>query len=182
MYVQVFMGRPSRPARLRQEWEAVRFGAEASVAGPTLGGGWLGLLRHEVEPEPLPAALLAVVESCFPGPLARFASADAQTVLAGSPASGAGFVQVMQARVADRAGWAAADVEAVPRFAAARPDFLGSLRVWSGDRLTVVDSFRSEPEARAGEAQVPAPADQAAYSRWFSFLEEVSWYDITEIW
>lgn len=182
MYVQVLMGRPHRPARLRQEWEAVRSGAEAAVAGPTLGGGWLGVLRHDAEPEPMSAALLAVVEACFPGPLSRFGSADAQTVLAGSPAPGAGFVQVMQARVADRAGWTAADVEAVPRFAAARPDFLGSLRVWSGDRLTVVDSFRSEAEARLGEAQVPAPADQAAYSRWFSFLVEVSWYDITELW
>jgi hypothetical protein len=182
MYVQVYQGRPNRPARLQQEWEAVRSGAEASVAGPTVGGGWIGVLRHAAEPEPLAPALLAVFEGCFPTPLTRLGSADVQTWLAGSPAPGAAFVQVMQARVADRAGWAAADADAVPRFAAARPDFLGSLRVWNGDLLTVVDSFKTEAEARAGEAQVPAPEDQAAYSRWFSFLAEVAWHDITEIW
>ena len=182
MYVQVFMGRPHRAARLRQEWAALRSGAEASVAGPTPSGGWVAVLRHSGPVPPPDPALLALVGSCLTGPLASVGSEDAQQILAGAPAPGAEFVQVMQALVRDRAGWAAADAEAVPRFRAARPDFLGSLRVWQGDRLTVVDSYRTLAEARAGEARPPAPEDEAVYSRWFSFLSGVSWHDITELW
>lgn len=105
---------------------------------------------------------------------------DATTVLAGSPAPGSEFIQVMTARVNDRAAWEAA--EAVPGFAAARPDFLGSLRMWQGDRLVVIDSYSSVVAARAGEAQPSAPEDEAAYARWFSCLTEVEWLNLEEPW
>lgn len=182
MYVQVVRGSPHRADRLRQEWAALRADSEASVAGLTATGEWIAALRHG-GPDTRPGDVLpAAVSACFPLPPEVVGSPDAHLVLAGTPAPGAAFIQVMRARVADRAGWAAADADAVPRFAAARPDFLGSLRVWGADLLTVVDSFSSEAAARAGEAVVPEPADQAAYVRWFSYLTEVSWHDLVELW
>ena len=182
MYVQVFTGRPHRPARLRQEWEALRLGAEASVAGLTLAGEWVAVLRHAGPVPPPDRALLSAVEGCLTRPRSAFATEDVQEVLAGAPAPGAEFIQVMQAKVTGRAGWAEADVDALRRFRAARPDFLGSLRAWHGDRLTVVDSYRTEAEARAGEAVVPSAEDEAAYRRWFSHLGDVSWHDLLERW
>lgn len=182
MYARVLAGRPHRLDRLRQEWPALRVDAGAAVAGLTPAGGWVGVLRFEGPPTPPDPALAAAVEGCFEGAPTNFDSADIQLVLAGSPAPGAGFVQVMQARVADRAGWTLADADAVPRFAAARPDFLGSLRIWHDGLLTVVDSFSSEAAARAGEASAPSPEDQAAYLRWFSFLAEVAWHDLLDPW
>lgn len=62
------------------------------------------------------------------------------------------------------------------------PDFLGTLRVWQGDLLTVVDSFRSEADARAGEARGATADERAAYDTWFGHLRDVEWHDLTALW
>jgi hypothetical protein len=169
-HTRLLHGRPTDLDALRTRWTALRADAGAGVAGVTSAGTWWGVLRNPAGAVPPPPEL-AVLDS-----------ADVQLLLAGSPAPGAGFIQIMRARVTDRGGWSAADAVAVPLFAAARPDFLGTLRVWHGDRLTVVDSFSSEAEARAGEARGATPAEQAAYDAWFGFLTDVEWHDLTAPW
>jgi hypothetical protein len=188
MFVRVFQGTPQHPTGLRKQWLrgewrtlASGSGADGAVGGLASSGQWLGVLQWHTTPDPVPAAhdtlesLLADVRS--------FDSADVEVVLAGAPAEGAEFVQIMQARVADRAGWAAADGVALPLYAEARPDFLGSLRIWEpGGRLTVVDSFTSEAEARAGEAASPSAEAKEAYQAWFDHLSGIVWHDIRNPW
>lgn len=188
MYVRVFQGTPQHPTGLRKQWlhgewskTAAECGADDAVAGLASSGQWLGVLRWVDEPHPRPEphgvleGLIADVQS--------FDSTDVEVVGAGCPAEGAAFVQIMQARVADRAGWADADKVAVPLYTAARPDFLGSLRIWGpGGRLTVIDSFTTEAEARAGEAAPTTVEQKAAYDAWFGYLSGIEWHDLREPW
>jgi hypothetical protein len=173
-------GRPREGVDLRAHWAGLRVGARAGVAGLTAAGEWWGVLRHPAEAT-APAPNGAFV-ACFLDPPEVLDYPDPQVRLAGSPAPGAGFIQIMRARVSDRAGWSAADEVAVPLFAAARPDFLGTLRVWQDDLLTVVDSFSSEAEARAGEQRGATAAEQVAYDAWFGYLSAIEWHDLTAPW
>lgn len=196
--VYVLMLKAEQPAddgNLRAAWSVLSAqpGVVAAVAGPATAGGWAGVLVARagqaiaaddagggpdgVDPEAMRALYRAA-----PG-LEWSGSEDFQFVMAGLPADGCAFVQVMEATVSDREAWAKVDSEGVPRFAAVRPDFLGSLRVWRpGGRLTVIDSFTSEAEARAGEAVPPPPGDQAVYDAWFGFLSDVVWHDLVNPW
>ncbi len=173
MNVRLLRGRPHDVSALRATWPDLRSGARDAVAGLDADGLWHAVL---VEPVAGPPSAQGFED------LSWFSSDDVGSVLAGGPVPGVGFVQVMTARVSDRAAWAAADAEAIPRFAVARPDFLGALRIWRGDHLTVVDSYRSEPEARAGEARGHTPEDEAIYQRWFSYLSDVAWHDLIPPW
>jgi len=173
-------GRPHDGVDLRAQWAGLRAAASSGVAGLTADGEWWGVLRHPADATPAPPN--GAFAACFVDPPVVLDSPDVQLLLAGSPAPGAGFVQIMRARVRDRAGWSRADEVAVPLFAAARPDFLGTLRVWQGDMLTVVDSFSSEAAARAGEQRGATTAEQAAYDAWFGYLRDVEWHDLTAPW
>lgn len=57
------------------------------------------------------------------------------------------------------------------------------MRAWTApDRLTVVDWFTSEAEARAGEA-AEIPADLGSlFGEWMSLLHDVEWNDLVEPW
>ena len=174
MTVRVLRGRPRDVEALRREWEKLRTEASTSVAGVDASGEWLAVM---VEPTVAPSIASFVEED-----LEWFDSDDVQAVLAGAPAPGAEFIQLMTARVSDRAAWAELDREAIPRFATIRPDFLGSLRIWRGDLLTVVDSYRTETEARAGEARGHSARDQALFDAWFGHLSNVRWHDLIPPW
>jgi hypothetical protein len=173
MTVRVLRGRPRDLEALRGQWATERDRAAAGVAGTDASGEWLAVL---IDPVGDPTGAFAGPEVTW------FDSDDVQQVLAGSPAPGAEFIQIMTARVDDRDAWAAADRQAVPRFATIRPDFLGALRVWQGDLLTVVDSYRSEAEARAGEARGHSAKDQALFDAWFARLSNVRWHDLIPPW
>jgi hypothetical protein len=179
-HTRLLHGRPRAGGDLRAQWAALRAAADHGVAGLTATGDWWGVLRHPVDATPPPPD--DAFTACFEAPPTRLDSPDVQLLLAGSPAPGAGFLQIMRARVHDRIGWCAADEVAVPLFVRARPDFLGTLRVWHGDLLTVVDSFSSEADARAGEQRGADPAEQAAYDAWFGHLRDVEWHDLTAPW
>ncbi len=63
----------------------------------------------------------------------------------------------MRATVRDRERFEAVEERIGPRFLEQRSDFLGGFRLWSaGGSLLAVEYFRSEAEARAGEAK-PMP-------------------------
>lgn len=89
----------------------------------------------------------------------------------------------MRARVPNRHRLEAVEAAVGDQFATVRRDFLAGLRAWTGpDRLTVVDWFTSEADARAGEA-IDIPADLGAlFSEWMSLLQDVEWYDLHQPW
>ena len=68
------------------------------------------------------------------------------------PTEAAGFVQVMETNVTDRAKAEALESEEMlAQLRQARPDLLGGLRVWLGNQAVEAAYFSSEADARKGE-------------------------------
>jgi hypothetical protein len=89
----------------------------------------------------------------------------------------AGFVQVMEGRVADRAKAEAFESpEMLGMLRSARPDLLGGLRVWFDDG-TFVDAayFTSEEEAREGESSEEFQGPSEDYNALF---EDMTFIDL----
>ena len=80
-------------------------------------------------------------------------SEDTSTLFEGG-SDDAGFVQVMESTVSDRAKLEAMESpEMLEQLRAARPDLLGGLRVWFGGGTCVeIAYFTSEADARKGES------------------------------
>jgi hypothetical protein len=187
-FVVLARGAVADPGILRRGWDDWQARATArgsgwlgSTAGIAPSGQWAAALRYSSEEDA--RAARDDVASLLPGATAVELTGDVQVVEGnGAPAVGR-FVQVMRARVPDR--HRLEDVEAAigHRFARLRPDFLTGIRAWTApDRLTVVDWFRSEEEARAGEA-AGIPADLGSlFGEWMSLLHDVEWNDLVEPW
>lgn len=81
---------------------------------------------------------------------------DCETVdtMMGGGSDDAGFVQVIEGRAKDRESARRMMREAEDQLSQDRPEILGGLVAWHGDdgKFTQVVYFRSEDEARAGEA------------------------------
>jgi hypothetical protein len=110
---------------------------------------------------------------------ATFRESTDVTPLFDGGSSEAGFVQVMEGRVADRAK--AEDFESpemLDQLRAARPDLLGGLRVWFDDG-TFVDTayFTSEAEARKGEA---SPEFEGPSDDYMALFEEMTFLDLRD--
>ena len=92
-------------------------------------------------------------EKCFDGEPTFDESEDVSELFDGG-SDDAGFVQVMESTVADRAKLEAMEnPEMLEQLHAARPDLLGGLRVWlDGGRCVEFAYFTSEADARTGEA------------------------------
>ena len=66
----------------------------------------------------------------------------------------AGFVQVMQGTSSDKERVRQIGPQLTAKMAELRPDVLGMVIAWDGDRFTQVVYFRSEAEAREGEKKM----------------------------
>ena len=91
----------------------------------------------------------------------------------------AGFVQVMEGSVADRAKAEAFETpEMLNELRAARPDLIGSIRAWfDGGKFVDVAYFTSEADARKGEKseEFSGPSDQ--YMAMFTDMTFVDLHD-----
>ena len=173
---------------LRRRWDRWHQQAAAtsahwlgSTGGLAPGGDWLAAVRYSYEEAARTAAQAAT--DLLPDATTIEVTGDVHLVEGnGSPADGT-FVQFMRARVPERHRLEAVEESVGDRFAAHRTDFLAGLRAWTGpDRLTVVDWFTSEADARAGEA-IDIPADLGAlFGEWMSLLHDVEWYDLRQPW
>lgn len=120
----------------------------------------------------------AETEKCFEGEATFTESSDIDLLGDGAP-SAAGFVQVMKSHDIDRARMHAFD-DVLDPFLDLRADILGGLRVWTGpDRCTEIMYFSSEEEARRGEAEAPAEA-QEAFAEYADLMEDVEYLDLTD--
>ena len=89
----------------------------------------------------------------------------------------AGFVQVMEGNITDRAKAEALETpEMMNELRVARPDLLGSLRVWfAGGRFVEAAYFTSEKDARKGETSAEFSGPQQQYTDLFG---EMSFTDL----
>jgi hypothetical protein len=167
MFVQVIQGRTSKPsefAGFAQKWEKeVRPGAIGflgSTGGVTDDGRFVIVARFEDaqaakanadRPEQTKSwqDLMSLVDG---EPTVR--ESDDVKLLFDGGSDKAGFVQVMESVVEDRAKAEAMESpEMMEQLRTARPDLLGSLRAWfDGGRCLEVAYFTSEADARKGES------------------------------
>ncbi len=188
VFVVLARGPAGDPGALRRGWEEWHLRVESenagwlgSTGGIASGGEWLAAVRYSSE-EAARAAAIADSD-LLTGATTVEVTGDVHLVKGnGSPADG-GFVQFMRARVPDRDRLEAVEAAVGNQFATIRRDFLAGLRAWTGpDRLTAVDWFTSEADARAGEA-IEIPADLGAlFGEWMSLLHDVEWYDLVQPW
>lgn len=192
MFVQLIKGKTSDPAGLRtqvQRWEdEVRPGAVGflgSTGGVTEDGTLIVFARFADEASAIAnsnrveqGAWWEATEKYFDGTPTFRESSDITTLFDGG-SDDAGFVQVMEGRVTDRAAAEAFETpEMMAELRAARPDLLGSLRAWFMDgTFAEVAYFASEEAARKGESSPDFSGPQEEYA---ALHREMTFSDIRE--
>ncbi|HEX4979896.1 MAG TPA: hypothetical protein VFV35_07520 [Acidimicrobiales bacterium] len=178
MFVQVITGRTTDPEglwgqllRWRAELRPGAAGFEGSTAGVAADGRVVIVARfadaasaEANSSRPEQGDWWNETARYFEGAPTFRESTDAVSLLGGG-SDRAGFVQVMEGTVKDRARAEALETsEMMDQLRAARPDLLGIHRVWFADGGYVeVAYFTSEEEARRGEASPEFGAPQQEY-------------------
>ena len=178
MFVQVIKGKTNDPARLRSQndrWrDEVRPGA-AGFLGSTGGiaddGAVIFFARFADEAAARAnsnraeqGAWWEETMGCFDGEPTFRESSDTRVLFEGG-SDNAGFVQVMEGSVADRAKADAFETpEMIDQLRAARPDLIGGIRVWfEGGAFAELAYFSSEEAARQGESSADFEGPQQEY-------------------
>ena len=167
MFVQVIKGRTRDAEGIRRRNEAwrkeVRPGATGflgSTAGVAADGTFIAIARFADEASaranserPEQSAWWAETAKLFEGEPSFRESSDVSLLFDGG-SDQAGFVQVMEGRVTDRAKLESMESEELlGKLRAARPDLIGSLRVWFPEGAFVDTAyFTNEADARKGES------------------------------
>jgi hypothetical protein len=178
MFVQVITGRTSDADGVRRQMDRwrheLRTGATGflgSTSGVADDGSFVALARFaDADAAARNSARAEQGEwweetsKYFDGEVTFRESTDTDTIFDG-PTTSAGFVQVMEGTVADRAKARSFETpEMLEQLRAARPDLLGSLRVWfDGGSYVEAAYFTSEEAARAGETSDDFAGPQAEY-------------------
>ncbi|MDQ4069094.1 MAG: hypothetical protein M3203_06445 [Actinomycetota bacterium] len=188
-FVLLARGPVDDPGAVRRRWDdwheriAAASGWQGSTGGVASTGDWLAAIRYSSEEAARASAEGGSDHGFLSGATSLELTGDLQLVEGNGPPLAAGFVQFMRARVPERHRLEAVEAAVGDRFAAVRRDFLAGLRAWTGpDRLTVVDWFTSEAEARAGEATAIPPELERLFGEWMSLLHDVEWYDLGQPW
>ena len=105
---------------------------------------------------------------------------EVDTTLGGG-SDDAGFVQVMQGRVTDKARLKELEDEFMPKLKEMRPDVIGSIRGWDGDQFTDAIYFTSEAAAREGEARM-AEATNDDMEEFGSLVQDLRFIDLKDPW
>ena len=182
MFVQVIKGHTSDAPGLRRQLERWRTalkpgatGFEGSTVGIADDGTFIALARftdagaaRKSSDRPEQGAWWEETAKYFDGEPSFRESSDTATLFDGG-SNDAGFVQVMEGSVSDRAKAEAFETpEMLDQLRAARPDLLGSLRVWFDDATYVEAAyFTSETDARTGEQSTDFAAPQEEYMALF---------------
>ena len=192
MFVQVIKGRTSDAAGLRRQLERWRdevqpgaIGFLGSTVGTADDGTVVALARFEDEGAAQQNADRAEqtawwdeTRKFFDGEPEFRGSSDTSTLFDGG-SNDAGFVQIMEGTVTDRAKAESFESpEMLEQLRAARPDLLGGLRVWfaAGSYIEAA-YFTSEDDARKGESSNDFAGPQQEYTELFG---EMTFIDLRD--
>lgn len=193
MFAQVIRGSIANSAAIHaalDRWEVeLRDGAVGflgSTAGVTTGGELVLVTRFESEEaarrssdRPEYAAWWAELTQAVVSPPLIVESSDVDLSMGGG-SDDAGFVQLFWGS-GDRAEARAVMVRAEPILRAERPDILGGFTLWLDDgRFIDVAYFRSEREARDGEARELSEEGRAVFEDFGRVLAAEGYADIPE--
>ena len=192
MFVQIIKGKTKDPAGLRRQverWEAeVRPGAAGflgSTGGVTDDGTLIVFARFADQAAAIANSNRAEQGAWWEATAKYFAgtptfreSSDVTTLFDGG-SDDAGFLQLMEGTVKDRAAAEAFETpEMKAELHAARPDLLGSTRAWFPDgTFAEVAYFTSEEAARKGESSADFSGTQQEYMDLYS---DMTFSDIRE--
>jgi hypothetical protein len=192
MFVQVIKGHTNDPVGLRQEIDRWRVDLKPTAVGylGSTGGiaddGTLLMVARFTDAESARTNSERPAQGQWWERTARHLDGEATfrestdtTPLFEGGSNDAGFVQVMEGRVADRAKADAFEsTEMLEQLRAARPDLIGGLRTWFDDGTFVdVAYFTSEAAAREGEAsaEFQGPSDD-----YMALFEEMTFIDLRD--
>jgi hypothetical protein len=192
MFVLVIKGRTTDATALRRQldrWRSEVKPGAVGFLGSTVGiaddGTFIAVARFRGADDatanasrPEQGAWWDETVACFDGQPTFRESTDVTTIFEG-PTTAAGFVQVIEGRASDRAKAEAFETgEHLAALREARPDLLGSLRVWFEDGSFVEAAhFTGESEARSGERAEAFSGPQQDYVALFGELTFVDLRD-----
>ena len=193
MFIQVIQGKTTDAEGLRRQfdrWEQEVGGGAKGYLGTTAGitedGTVFVLARFENEElaransdRPEQGSWWNETAKYFDGEPTFRDSTDVDTTLAGG-SDQAGFVQVMQGRVKDKARLRELEEKFVAQMSEQRPDVLGSTRAWDGDFFTEAIYFTSEADARKGEASMEADGGGPEMEEFMSLVEGITYIDLKD--
>jgi hypothetical protein len=192
VFVQVIKGRTNDPAGLRRQLDAWRdevkpgaIGFVGSTVGVAEDGTFIAFARFADEASakanadrPEQSAWWEATAGYFDGEPSFRESSDIKLLWEGG-SDRAGFVQVMEGTVSDRARADALETpEMLEQLRTQRPDLMGGVRVWfDGGAFAEAAYFTSEEEARKGEASMdmPGPADE-----YMALYDDMSYIDLKD--
>jgi hypothetical protein len=195
MFIQVMQGRTSDAAGLRRQmdrWnDELRSGA-AGFLGTTAGvsddGRFVAFARFE-SPDAArrnsgraeQGAWWEETAKYFDGEV-EFHDCEEVDTLLGGGSNDARFVQIITGRTSRRDELVALEQEVVSDLGNLRPELIGSVRGWDGDRFFEAAYFTDEAAAREGES-AELPDDVAsAFEQYNSLMEGVEYLDLREPW
>lgn len=193
MFIQVIEGRTSDSGALQRQlerWQEVcapgAVGYLGSTAGITTSGDAIVIARFESEQaaqansaRPEQSAWWAETESFFDGPVRFHDTTDVSEMRHGDP-DAAGFVQIMEGHISDRARADALEAASDQMLADLRPDLLGTTTAFFGDgEYAEVAYFTSEQAARRAES-LPMPEEAASlFADWEQVMKVDRYVDLT---
>ena len=182
MFVQVIKGRTNDAEGLRRQLDRWRsdlkpgaVGFEGSTVGVADDGTFIAVARFTDEgaaqkngARPEQTAWWEETSKYFDGEPSFRESSDVGSLFGGG-SNDAGFVQIMEGSVKDRAKAEALETtDMLEQLRTARPDLLGSQRVWFGDGTYLEAAyFTSESAARQGEQSDAFAGPQQEYVELF---------------
>ena len=98
------------------------------------------------------------------------------------PSNDAGFVQVIHSTARDRKRIEEINATVGPAMTESRPEIIGVLSVWSGDRVCDIAYFTTEEAARAGERKELPEAHRKLFEEWQSLIDEPTFLDLKDPW
>jgi hypothetical protein len=192
MFVQIINGRVKDPEAIRrhdEQWRKHVMPGAKGFLGSTVGvaddNSFIAFVRFSDEASaransdrPEQSAWWTDFQQALDGEPAFRESNDIALLFDGGTDK-AGFVQVMEGSVADRAQAEAFETpEMLDQLHAARPDLLGSIRAWfGGGKFVDVAYFTSESDARKGEKseEFSGPSDQ-----YMSMFRDMTFTDLRD--
>jgi hypothetical protein len=196
MFIQVIQGRCNDADRLRKQldqWEqSIGPGADGylgSTAGLTDDGTAVAVVRFESRARadanstrPEQDAWWQETATCYDGDVEFRDYDDAFTMLDGG-SDDAGFVQVMQGRVDDPAGFRAFMQAPLDGLREMRPEIIGgTVAVADDGGFTQTIYFTSQDAAREGEKQEMPAEVQEQMQQGMGAMHDLRYFDLTDPW
>jgi hypothetical protein len=198
MFVQIIRAKAKDPAGVRKMWEKAQqelapgaIGFLGATGGIADDGTSIAAARFESEgsarqnsARPEQDAWAKEMQHYVEPPI-QYVDCTEVSVYGPGGSDDAGFVQIIQARTADRDRLGELEKQFETLMRDVRPDVIGGYTAWHpGDTgwFTSVNYFTSEAEAREGERK-ELPADmKPVWDEWVSLMQDVEYIDLHEPW